>query len=82
MAKSTLADIAAFWLKYKHRWTDCVLGRVDFDHDVTLRPHIRFNGTELRENDQHWSHAQNDAIGYFLWLFCKIALGMRVPSNQ
>ncbi len=37
------------------------------------RPHIRFNGNDLSEINQKWSHAQNDALGYFLWLFCKLA---------
>jgi phosphorylase kinase alpha/beta subunit len=37
------------------------------------RPHIRFNGNKLKEIDQKWSHAQNDALGYFLWLFCKLS---------
>jgi GH15 family glucan-1,4-alpha-glucosidase len=36
------------------------------------RPHIRFNGLELVELKEPWEHAQNDALGYFLWLFCKL----------
>jgi hypothetical protein len=37
------------------------------------RPHIRFNGRTLAEIDQPWGHAQNDALGYFLWCYCKLA---------
>jgi phosphorylase kinase alpha/beta subunit len=37
------------------------------------RPHIRFNGQTLQELDQQWSHAQNDALGYFLWFYCQLA---------
>jgi len=70
---ATLHDIVSFWFKYKNRWIDCILGKVDYNEDVMLRPHIRFNGTELKENEQRWSHAQNDAIGYFTWLYCKLA---------
>jgi len=70
---ATLQDIVSFWLKYKNRWEDCILQKVDYNADVMLRPHIRFNGTDLKENDQRWSHAQNDAIGYFVWLYCKLA---------
>jgi len=33
------------------------------------RPHIRFNGISFAEIDKPWNHAQNDAIGYFLWLY-------------
>ena len=36
------------------------------------RPHVRFNGLELAELDEPWQHAQNDALGYFLWLYCKL----------
>ncbi len=38
------------------------------------RPHIRFNGETLEENSEKWSHAQNDALGYFLWFYCRLAL--------
>lgn len=71
-AAHTLDDIMIFWVKYKSRWIDCILSRVDTE-DVMLRPHIRFNGTLLEENEQRWSHAQNDAIGYFCWMYCKLA---------
>lgn len=36
--------------------------------DAMRRPHVRFNGDTLTELQQQWSHAQNDALGYFLWL--------------
>jgi hypothetical protein len=36
------------------------------------RPHIRFNGQSLERINQEWNHAQNDALGYFLWFYCKI----------
>jgi hypothetical protein len=81
-AAKTVEDIVAFWAKYKHRWIDCILGRVDVDN-VMNRPHIRFNGTELKENEQKWSHAQNDAIGYLVWLYSKLALlGHLVPNSE
>ena len=35
------------------------------------RPHIRFIGETLEESSQNWAHAQNDALGYFIWLACK-----------
>ncbi len=38
------------------------------------RPHIRFDGERLRELDQKWSHAQNDALGYFIWLGARLML--------
>jgi hypothetical protein len=39
------------------------------------RPHIRFNGDTLEEiMTQWWDHAQNDALGYFLWLYAQVIL--------
>ena len=38
------------------------------------RPHIRFNGDTLEELPQWWDHAQNDALGYFIWLYAEIVL--------
>jgi hypothetical protein len=35
---------------------------------VHNRPHIRFDGPRLIELAEKWPHAQNDALGYFLWL--------------
>jgi GH15 family glucan-1,4-alpha-glucosidase len=32
------------------------------------RPHVRFDGDTLREIPQEWAQAQNDALGYALWL--------------
>ncbi len=36
------------------------------------RPHVKFNGYPLGEIAD-WPHDQNDALGYFLWLFCRMA---------
>ena len=36
------------------------------------RPHIRFDGETLSEVNENWEHAQNDALGYFLWLYCQL----------
>jgi hypothetical protein len=41
-------------------------------HDVMLRPHIRFHH-DMTEVDQKWAHAQNDALGYFLWNVSRLA---------
>ena len=37
--------------------------------DSNDRPHIRFDGERLVEYAEPWAHAQNDALGYFLWLY-------------
>src|SRR5215831_9982230 len=35
---------------------------------VQERPQIRFDAKNLKEIGEVWSHAQNDALGYTLWL--------------
>jgi phosphorylase kinase alpha/beta subunit len=37
------------------------------------RPHVRFNGATLQESRETWAHAQNDALGIFLWMYCTLA---------
>lgn len=57
--------------------------RLAFEHTISAghapkdqmdRPHIRFKGQTLERIEQKWNHAQNDALGYFLWFFCKLIL--------
>lgn len=64
----TLADY--FW-KYRQRFEGIISGTANAN-DPMQRPHIRFDGHALSEIDQNWSHAQNDALGYFLWLYSKL----------
>jgi phosphorylase kinase alpha/beta subunit len=41
--------------------------------DVMNRPHVRFDGHTLQEiPDERWSHAQNDALGYCMWLCARL----------
>jgi phosphorylase kinase alpha/beta subunit len=62
----------ATWLRIQQkRFNDCITRR-QAPADNMQRPHIRFDGRSLMEIDQPWSHAQNDALGYFLWLFCQL----------
>ena len=47
------------------------------------RSHIRFDGQTLGELAQTWSHAQNDALGYFLWFYCKLTTeGLIKPQHD
>lgn len=62
-----IRSMMEFFCKYRHRFTDIIEGTADAT-DPMERPHIRFDGTHLKENDEKWAHAQNDAMGYFLWL--------------
>ena len=64
--------ITDFYRKYQHRFTDIIEGRADASEPMQ-RPHVRFRG-DLTELPEKWSHAQNDALGYWLWLTSKLAI--------
>ena len=67
----------------KHAWRfQRIIDQPDLAADPMNRPHIRFNGETLEENSEKWSHAQNDALGYFLWLYCKLALAEEIAVSQ
>jgi hypothetical protein len=38
------------------------------------RPHVRFNAVTMGDLCERWPHAQNDALGYFLWFFSKMGI--------
>jgi hypothetical protein len=71
VAVNTVSTLMQYFSKYRHRFVDIINGKADPDNPMN-RPHIRFKST-LGEIDEKWAHAQNDALGYFLWLFCKLA---------
>jgi hypothetical protein len=66
-----VAALVRFYDRYRHRFLAILEGRAD-PGDANQRPHIRFDGTRLEELPERWSHAQNDALGYFLWILCRL----------
>jgi Glycosyl hydrolases family 15 len=82
IALKTVNCLMQYFHKHKIRFEDIINSQVDLDC-VMERPHIRFNGRNLEEINQSWEHAQNDALGYFLWLYCKL-VGDKIlePSQQ
>lgn len=64
-------SIINYQSNYRDRFVQIIDGNVS-PKEIQKRPHIRFNGNDLTENEEHWSHAQNDALGYLLWLTCKL----------
>lgn len=70
-AVAAMRTLMAFYLKYQFRFRDIIEGRTD-PSDPMNRPHIRFDGDRLIELDEKWSHAQNDALGAFLWLAAQL----------
>ena len=60
-----------YFRQHQQRFIKIIDGEVNPDN-IMKRPHIRFNGDDLSEIDQNWQHAQNDALGYFLWFYCRL----------
>lgn len=76
-----LKTLAEYFEKYRSRFDQIISGKAD-PADPMQRPHIRINGTTLSENDQQWAHAQNDALGYFLWQYCNLAWEGHIPAAE
>ena len=72
LAVKTITALRDYFYKYQFRFKNIIEGKVDKE-DPMQRPHIRFNGYSLEEISQKWAHAQNDALGYFLWISFKLA---------
>ena len=70
--------LSAFLSKYLFRFDDIIAGAVDRKAPMN-RVHIRFDGDRLSELPEKSSHAQNDALGYFVWLFCNLASASAIP---
>jgi phosphorylase kinase alpha/beta subunit len=71
-----------YFRKYRNKFED-IIQYPSRARDVLARPHIRFDGATLMEVDEKWSHAQNDALGYFLWFYCQLIKNSKVlPSEE
>lgn len=71
-AARAVAAITQFQHTQRGKLRDIIVGKAN-PQNVMLRPHIRFDGEKLAEVSEQWAHAQNDAIGYWLWLASKLA---------
>jgi len=80
-AVKNIITFATYFIKHQWRFEKIIVGELDFNNPIN-RPHIRFNGNDLSEINQKWSHAQNDALGYFVWLFCKLANEKRFTVTE
>lgn len=72
VAHHTISTLATFFQSQQWRMDAIVSGQLD-QKDVRNRPHVRFNAQSLEEIPGHWAHAQNDALGYFLWYYSHLA---------
>lgn len=72
IAVKAVEAITRFLHTQRNKLRDIIVGKAD-PQAVMLRPHIRFDGSHLAELPEQWAHAQNDAIGYWLWLASNLA---------
>jgi phosphorylase kinase alpha/beta subunit len=78
-AAAVATALLAFYSKYRHRFA------VIDPADAVRRPHVRFDGLALEEiPGEQWPHAQNDALGYCLWLWATLASNgaLRLDADQ
>lgn len=71
-AVRAVAAITKFQHSQRGKLRDIIVGKAD-PQNVMLRPHIRFDGDKLCEVSETWAHAQNDAIGGWMWLASQLA---------
>ena len=72
VAATVLRGLATFLGTQRPKMEAIVEGRAD-PRAQEARPHVRFDGVRLAELPERWPHAQNDALGYFLWAYCRLA---------
>ena len=68
VALKCVLALASFLSTQRLRFERIIRGETG-SSDPMKRPHIRFSGEDLSELPEKWAHAQNDALGYFLWLY-------------
>ena len=72
-AVATARGLLAFYGAHRGRFDAAAAGGFDA-RDAIVRPHVRFDGLTLAEIEtERWPHAQNDALGYCLWLAATLA---------
>lgn len=79
-AVRNLRALMTYFIRYRQRFLDIIDGTTDANLPMN-RPHIRFNGNSLEEGKGKWPHAQNDALGYFLWMFSKLINEQALTTN-
>lgn len=72
IAVKTAQTLMEYFSKHRSRF-ESIIKEPSLAQNVMNRPHIRFKGETLAENLEYWPHAQNDALGYFLWFYCLLA---------
>ncbi len=73
VAANTAKALATFYQTQRVRM-QAIIRDPPIKQTAMNRPHVRFDGDTLQELPQDWSQAQNDALGYFVWLYVTLAL--------
>lgn len=82
VAVAVARRLLEFYSRYRFRFEDIIHGVTD-PRDVSKRPHARFDGNLLEEvPSEKWAHAQNDALGYFLWFYTQLAHDGHVNPHE
>lgn len=80
VAVRAMRSLAAFLLTQQPKMRGIIAGEID-PAEPMRRPHIRFDGVRLVELSEKWAHAQNDALGYFLWFFARLIVAGRIQPT-
>jgi len=80
-AARIVRTLMQYFIKHRRRFGDIIEGKTDPAIPMN-RPHVRFDGKTLEEVREKWAHAQNDALGYFLWMFSKLVNEGRLSPAQ
>ena len=82
VAAGVARALLTFYSRHRHRFED-IIADSQKAQIVSLRPHVRFDGDRLEEiSSESWPHAQNDALGYFLWLYASLARAGHVALDE
>ena len=78
-ARHNIEALATFFRRQADQFLAISRGEVD-PSDTSRRPPIRFRAETL-EPDGDWANAQNDALGYFLWMYARLATDGTIAMN-
>jgi len=81
VAARCVRALARFFARSAPRFRAVIEGRAD-PADPRGRPHVRFDGVRLAELPEAWCHAQNDALGAFLWILCRMLRSGALPREE
>ncbi len=81
-ARRTIDGLTTFLFGQRRRFAALLARELD-PREPMNRPHIRFDGRSMNEIDVRWAHAQNDALGYYLWMSARmIDVGASEPTPR